>query len=103
MNGFASAIRPIIQSRLLSFKQSFLFYPVTFSIGSLILFLITSRIDELVYGSFTLDIPYLESLVFAGSPNAARSILSTIAAGWATIVGVAFSVTLITLQLAITK
>lgn len=104
MNGFASAIRPaVIQNRLLSFKRSFLFYPITFSLGSLVLFLITSRIDELAYESLTLHIPYLESLVFAGSPNAARSILSTIATGWATIVGVAFSVTLITLQLAITK
>lgn len=106
MNGFASAIRPqVIQSRLISFKRSFLFYPITFSLGSVVLFLITSRIDELAYESesLTLRFPYLESLVFAGSPNAARSILSTIATGWATIVGVAFSVTLITLQLAITK
>lgn len=67
------------------------------------LFLITSRIDELAFEKLTVDIPFLESLVFAGSPNAARSILSTIAAGWATILGVAFSVTLITLQLATTK
>ncbi len=69
----------------------------------MVLFLITSRIDELAYEKLTVDIPFLKSLVFAGSPNAARSILSTIAAGWATILGVAFSVTLITLQLATTK
>lgn len=69
----------------------------------MVLFLITSRIDELAYEKLTIDIPFLKSLVFAGSPNAARSILSTIAAGWATILGVAFSVTLITLQLATTK
>jgi uncharacterized membrane protein len=61
------------------------------------------RLDELYYQDFTLDIPYLTPLIFAGSSDAARSILSTIAAGWATILGVAFSVTLITLQLSITK
>lgn len=67
------------------------------------LFLITSRLDELYYQKITFDIPYLGSMIFAGSSDAARSVLSTIAAGWATILGVAFSVTLITLQLSITK
>lgn len=42
-------------------------------------------------------------LVFTGSPDAARSILSAIATGWTTILGVAFSVTLITLQLSSSK
>ncbi len=36
---------------------------------------------------------------FAGSPSAARSVLSSIAAGWGTILGVVFSVTLVTVQL----
>lgn len=103
MNGFASFVKSKIQTWLFSFKHSLLFYPVIFSIGSLILFLITSRIDELLYESIVLDTPYLQTIIFAGSPNAARSILSTIAAGWATILGVAFSVTLITLQLATTR
>lgn len=102
MNGF-TLVKSKIKTWIISFKQSLLFYPVIFSIGSLILFLITARIDELLYGSIVLNVPYLDSLIFAGSPNAARSILSTIAAGWATILGVAFSVTLITLQLATTR
>lgn len=42
-------------------------------------------------------------MVFTGSPDAARSILSTISTGWTTIFGVAFSVTLITLQLSSSK
>ena len=103
MNGFASLVKSKIKTWIFSFKQSLLFYPVIFSIGSLILFLITARIDELLYGNIVFNVPYLDSLIFAGSPNAARSILSTIAAGWATILGVAFSVTLITLQLATTR
>ncbi|HEY3525935.1 MAG TPA: DUF2254 family protein, partial [Nitrososphaeraceae archaeon] len=103
MNSLSSLLKSRLQSRLLSFRQSLLFYPIIFSSCTLVLFLITSRIDELAYEKLTVDIPFLKSLVFAGSPNAARSILSTIAAGWATILGVAFSVTLITLQLATTK
>ncbi|MDQ3853772.1 MAG: DUF2254 domain-containing protein, partial [Thermoproteota archaeon] len=78
-----------------------------FAIGGMALFLLTSRLDEFFARSFFADsnavTSSLEPLIFAGSPNAARSILSTIAAGWATILGVAFSVTLITLQLAVTR
>ena len=85
------------------FKQSILYLPIVFAFGAVILFLLTSRLDELYYQKITLDIPYLGSLIFAGSSDAARSVLSTIAAGWATILGVAFSVTLIMLQLSITK
>lgn len=90
-----------------SFRDSFLYYPVIFTIGGLALFLLTSRLDEFFERSFYADsdavTSSLEPLIFAGSPNAARSILSTIASGWATILGVAFSVTLITLQLAVTR
>ena len=92
-----------LKTRLRLFTQSILYLPVIFVVGAVLLFLLTSRFDELYYQKITLDIPYLTSLIFAGSSDAARSILSTIAAGWATILGVAFSVTLITLQLSITK
>jgi hypothetical protein len=90
-----------------SFRDSFLYYPIIFTLGGLALFILTSRLDEFFERSFFADSNavtwYLEPFIFAGSPNAARSILSTIAAGWATILGVAFSVTLITLQLAVTR
>jgi uncharacterized membrane protein len=92
-----------LKTKWIMFTQSILYLPVLFAIGAAILFLLTSRLDELYYQKITLNIPYLESLVFAGSSDAARSVLSTIAAGWATILGVGFSVTLITLQLSITK
>lgn len=92
-----------LKTKWITFTQSILYLPVVFAIGAAILFLLTSRLDELYYQKITLNIPFLESLIFAGSSDAARSVLSTIAAGWATILGVGFSVTLITLQLSITK
>lgn len=108
-----SSINPIyilrshVISYFYSFKDSFLYYPVIFTVGGLALFLLTSRLDESFERIFFADsnavTSYFEPLFFAGSPNAARSILSTIATGWATILGVAFSVTLITLQLAATR
>jgi uncharacterized membrane protein len=93
-----------IKSKLLVFRQSILFYPLVFTLIALILFIITSYIDGVVFSdSLSIDTPVLDSLIFTGSADAARSILSTIAAGWATILGVAFSITLITLQLSTSK
>lgn len=85
------------------FKQSILYYPILISIIAFVGFLVTSRIDESFGTDFSIDIHYFSSLLFAGSADAARSILSTIAAGWVTILSVGFSVTLITLQLSITR
>ena len=91
----------ILRDRWLGFSKSILYYPVVFIIGSFSLFMITSRIDPLIPTDLNLSI--FNPLVFTGSPDAARSILSAIAAGWTTILGVAFSVTLITLQLSSSK
>ncbi|HYY71324.1 MAG TPA: DUF2254 family protein, partial [Nitrososphaeraceae archaeon] len=85
------------------FKDSILYYPSLFSIIVFIGFLVTSRIDELIGREYSIDLPYFSSLLFAGSADAARSILSTIATGWATMLSVAFSVTLITLQLSTSR
>jgi uncharacterized membrane protein len=85
------------------FKDSILYYPILFSIIVFVGFLVTSRMDQSFGREFTVDSPYFSSLIFAGSADAARSILSTIATGWATILSVAFSVTLITLQLSTTR
>ncbi len=65
--------------------------------------MITSRIDELFYKNVEFDNPYIGSLVFSGDAGASRNMLSAISTGWATILGVAFSVTLITLQLSTSK
>lgn len=97
----------ILKKRVFSkwslFKQSILYYPILFSIIAFVGFLLTSRIDESFGTDFRINLHYLSSIFFEGSADAARSILSTIAGGWATILGVIFSVTLITLQLSTTK
>ncbi|MGB9167952.1 MAG: DUF2254 family protein, partial [Nitrososphaeraceae archaeon] len=61
----------------------------------------TSTIDPYIPRDYEFSL--FDPLVFTGSADAARSILSTIATGWTTILGVAFSVTLITLQLSSSK
>ncbi len=105
--GPSQNLKSEVTSFFYRFRESFLYYPVIFTLGALALFLLTSRLDESFERSFYPDSSAIswpfEPLLFAGSPNAARSILSTIATGWATILAVAFSVTLITLQLAVTR
>lgn len=91
-----------VRGALYSFRNSILFFPVLLAVGGIALFAITSSIDQSVSG-IEAGVPPLDWLLFAGSPHAARSVLSTVAAGWATILGVAFSVTLISLQLSVTK
>ncbi|WP_458745993.1 DUF2254 family protein [Candidatus Nitrosocosmicus sp. T] len=98
-----SNIPIVIRSKWKVFTKSILFYPVLFAVAALILFLITSLVDNSFPTGYSVDIEYVDPLVFTGSPGAARSILSAIATGWATILGVAFSVTLITLQLSVSK
>lgn len=63
----------------------------------------TSRIDESFSNEFSIDTPFLNSIIFTGSADSARSILSAIAGGWTTILGVAFSITLVTLQLSTSR
>ncbi len=101
--GSVFLLKGALISKLMLFRQSLLYYPILFSMGSLFLFLITSWLDETLHTQSNLDFQYLDSLIFTGSADASRSILSAIAGGWATILGVTFSVTLITLQLSSTK
>jgi len=90
-----------IKSKWYEFTQSILYYPLLFLISSLSLFLITATIDPRIPSDIQFQL--LKPLIFTGSSDAARSILSAIATGWTTILGVAFSVTLITLQLSSSK
>jgi uncharacterized membrane protein len=62
------------------------------------LFIITFDIDRIVIEQVYSDIPYINSLIFIGGADASKSILSAIAGGWATILGITFSVTLVKLQ-----
>jgi len=86
-----------LQNKWFEFTKSILYYPILFLIGSFLLFILTSKLDPLIPRDYEFFL--FNPLVFTGSLDAARSILSTIATGWTTILGVAFSVTLITLQL----
>ena len=90
-----------IRNRWFEFSNSILYYPILFLLGSFSLFVITFTIDPYIPRDY--DFSLFNPLVFTGSPDAARSILSTISTGWTTILGVAFSVTLITLQLSSSK
>ena len=92
-----------IKSKSSTFTKSILFYPIIFSIIAFLGFLLTSRIDESFSNEFNIETPILNSLIFAGSADSARSILSAIAGGWTTILGVAFSITLVTLQLSTSR
>ena len=96
-------IKNQIKSKSSTFTKSILFYPIVFSLIAFIGFLLTSRIDESFGNGFNIDTPFLSSLIFTGSADSARSILSTIAGGWTTILGVAFSITLVTLQLSTSR
>ena len=90
-----------IRNRWFEFSNSILYFPILFLLGSFSLFVITFTIDPYIPRDY--DFSLFNPLVFTGSPDAARSILSTISTGWTTILGVAFSVTLITLQLSSSK
>jgi uncharacterized membrane protein len=77
---------------------------MVFEIDLIMLSLKSTRLDTVLYTEgISFDIYYLELLLFTGSPHAARSILSAISGGWTTILGVTFSVTLVTLHLSSTK
>ncbi len=103
LDGLIFLFRGLLFSKLIAFKQSLLFYPIVFAIGSIILFLVTSWIDGMLYEKIDINFPYIDSLIFTGDADASSSILSAIAGGWTTILGVTFSVTLVTLQLSSTK
>ncbi len=76
-----SDIPIVIRSRWNRFIKSILFYPILFAIGAFALFLITSTVDNSFPTGYSLDIEYIDPLIFTGSPGAARSILSAIATG----------------------
>jgi uncharacterized membrane protein len=75
------------------------FVPGVEVVGAIALFVITTSLDKAAYrGDFTLP-----SWVLSGSADAAREILTAIAAAVITVVGVVFSIILVTLTLASTQ
>lgn len=87
------------------FYGSIWFYPVVMSIGALLLFGGTTLLDRSEWLTFKLtQLPDWALLfLFAGDASSAQSLLSTVAGMWATIIGISFSVTLVTTQLTATK
>ena len=70
--------------------------PVAESVAAVLLFVLTLSIDRAAsHGELTLP-----SWVISGSPDAARQILSSLAAAIITVVGVVFSIMIVTLTLA---
>lgn len=73
--------------------------PVIETVAAILLFVVTLRIDQAAFhGKISLP-----SWVISGSPDAARQILSSLAAAIITVVGIVFSITMVTLTLASTQ
>src|SRR3984885_71161 len=73
--------------------------PAIESLAAVALFAVTLSIDEAAFHG-TLRLP---SWVISGSPDAARQILSSLAGAIITVVGIVFSITIVTLTLASTQ
>jgi uncharacterized membrane protein len=75
------------------------FVPMLKVLGAVVLYLITHALDQRVYhGQLTLP-----SWMIFGSADAARTILTALAAAVITVVGIVFSITIVTLTLASTQ
>jgi uncharacterized membrane protein len=75
------------------------FVPMLEVIGAICLYLVTHALDQRVY-SHELTLP---SWMIFGSADAARTILTALAAAVITVVGIVFSITIVTLTLASTQ
>jgi uncharacterized membrane protein len=81
------------------FRTNLWVVPAIEVVGAIVLFVITLALDKAAYrGDFTLP-----SWFISGTADAARQILTTIAAAVITVVGVVFSIILVTLTLASTQ
>ena len=76
-------------------RSSFWVIPALLVLGAVGLFFVTQYLDQLLRA----NLAFLP-IVFSGGPSAARSVLSSIAGGLITAVTTAFSLTIVTLQLA---
>lgn len=79
-------------------RTNFGFVPALCAFGAVALFFATQQLDQVVLTDLD-NVP----IVFSGGATAARSVLSTIAGSLITVVTTAFSLTLVTLQLASTN
>ena len=92
------SILPIgIQVRLDGLRSRMWFIPGAFAVGATVGAFVLVPIDHLVDQSVSGD---LSSILFAGGPDSARLVLSTIAAAMLSFTGLVFTVTMLVLQLA---
>ncbi|MFN3429594.1 MAG: DUF2254 family protein [Candidatus Sericytochromatia bacterium] len=87
------------------FTRSLWWLPTLFTTGAIGLFLTTSWLDRQLHDQLTPTgwASWLELAFFASGPSVAESLLTNISGMWATIIGISFSVTLVTIQLTATK
>lgn len=88
------------------FRASILLYPTIMTLGALLLFAVTSLLDiryAALFSAFEVAGHWWGFLLFAGSADSAARVLAALTSTWATIVGVVYSVTLVTIQLSATK
>lgn len=91
--------------RSVEFRDSIWFWPAVMSLGALGLFWLTTWLDNQDSLIAAMDaLPaWTNMLLFSGDTEAARGLLGTVAGMCATILGISFSVTLVTVQLTATK
>lgn len=89
-------MRERLRDIILTIKESLWFIPTVMSFSAMMLAFLLIEVDS--YISYD-DLP-ARWFLYAGNRSGARSVLSTIAASMATIAGVTFSMTLVTLTLA---
>ncbi|HEY8476211.1 MAG TPA: DUF2254 family protein [Chloroflexota bacterium] len=85
--------------KLARFSGSIWFLPSLMTALAVALFILSSAADHALGISVPPSEQFVQILLFAGGPSAARSVLSAISTAWAAILGVVFSVTLVTVQL----
>ncbi|MNS23831.1 hypothetical protein D3C72_556580 [compost metagenome] len=87
------------------FTCSLWWLPTLFTAAAIGLFLMTSWLDRLLHDRLAPSgwASWLELAFFASGPGVAEALLTNISGMWATIIGISFSVTLVTIQLTATK
>jgi hypothetical protein len=87
------------------FTRSLWWLPTLFTAGAIGLFLTTSWLDRRLHDQLVPSgwASWLELAFFASGPGVAEALLTNIAGMWATVIGISFSVTLVTIQLTATK
>ncbi|MNS46221.1 hypothetical protein D3C72_787080 [compost metagenome] len=94
-----------LSRRWRDFRDTIWFLPGLLTLGGVALFILTTWIDRSGWLSPEIEsLPFGASLmIFAGSASSAQTLLATVAGMWATVIGISFSVMLVTTQLTATK